>query len=104
MAARGTEAKNAVEAKLKESFGTDYIGKIDGKYYVWADDGGERVQIAIAMTCPKVLVGETINLRAAGEGLDFSGDSQPFTAAKPATEISKEEEQNIEDLIKALGL
>ena len=35
------------------AFGADYIGEQDKKIYVWADDGGERVQIAIAMTCPK---------------------------------------------------
>ena len=39
--------------KLKEAFGENYIAEVDKKHYVWADDAGERVQIAISLTCPK---------------------------------------------------
>lgn len=50
---RGNTAKINVVKKLQEAFGNDYVGESDKKYYVWADDGGERVQIALTMTCPK---------------------------------------------------
>ncbi len=50
---RGNTAKVNVAKKLQEAFGNDYVGEADKKYYVWADDGGERVQIALTMTCPK---------------------------------------------------
>ena len=54
--ARGQEAKNYVAKKLAEAFGADYIGEIDKKYYVWSKENGERVQVAISMTCPKTPV------------------------------------------------
>ena len=103
MAAKGQIAKTLVEQKLKEAFGTDYIGEYSKKYYVWADDGGEKVQIAISLTCPKNNVGE-INIGNVA-GRDFSGDNTVVAPveAKPA-EITKEEEENIADLIAALGL
>ena len=41
--ARGAEAKDYVEAKIKEAFGDDFIGTIDKKVYVWAYEGGEKI-------------------------------------------------------------
>ena len=58
MAARGSIAKDAVIKRLIEAFGDDYIGEFDKKQYVWANDGGQKVQIAIALTCPKTNVGD----------------------------------------------
>ena len=52
--ARGSNAKLEVTEKLRNLYGTDFIGIQDNKIYVWENDGAERVQIAIAMTCPKV--------------------------------------------------
>lgn len=103
MAAKGTEAKSAVERKIKEAFGDAWIGIIDKKIYVWADDGGEKVQIAISLTCPKNTV-ETVNLGNVN-GHDFSDDhiiAVPSAAAP--TEITEEEKKNIADLISILGL
>ena len=74
MAAKGTIAKTNVENKIKEIFGADFAGIADKKLYVWADDGGERVQIAIAMTCPKTNV-------------DFGDNSGSFVEADPTTGI-----------------
>ena len=51
--ARGAVAKQLVIKKIAEAFGDDYIGEFDKKFYVWANENGERVQIAISMTCPK---------------------------------------------------
>lgn len=101
--ARGAQAKTIVEQKIKEAFGSDYVGIFDKKIYVKADDGGETVQIAISLTCPKNMVGE-VNLGNVA-GRDFSGDNTIIAPveAKPA-EITKEEEDNIADLIAALGL
>ena len=47
--AKGAEAKEYVAKKLKEAFGDDYVGEVDKKYYVWAYEGGQKMQIAIAM-------------------------------------------------------
>lgn len=102
---RGATAKEKVESKIKEAFGTDYIGCFDKKIYIWADDGGERVQIALSMTCPKTLVGAVDLTAAAGAGHDFSDPEVVVgpTTSQPA-EVTAEEQKNIEDLIAALGL
>jgi len=88
--AKGNIAKVAVENKIKEVFGTDYIGVFDKKLYVWADDGGERVQIALTMTCPKTFVG-------------VDTPTETPDVFQPA-EISQEEQDNLKALIEKLGL
>ena len=103
MGARGTIAKENIEKKIAEAFGADYLGSFDKKIILWADDGGERVQIALSMTCPKNIYGN-VDL-ASGADHDFTADTTvtaPITA-KPA-EVTQEEQQNIADLIAALGL
>lgn len=87
---KGNIAKAAVENKIKEVFGADYIGVFDKKLYVWADDGGERVQIALTMTCPKTFVG-------ADTSIETPDVFQP-------AEISQEEQDNLRALIEKLGL
>lgn len=105
--ARGAQAKVVVANKLAEAFGSDYIGEVDKKWYVWADDGGEKVQIAIAMTCPKVNVGAPAPTAAenTNEDWDFSGDGTPGTPSTftPA-EVTEEEQQRVQDLMAKLGL
>lgn len=105
MAAKGTTAKNNVINKIALAFGADYIGEMDKKIYVWADDGGERVQIAISLTCPKTQV-EVVNApaRSTDGGIDFTaGTNIPAVEAKPA-EVTSEETQRIKDLMERLGL
>lgn len=87
---KGNIAKAAVENKIKEAFGADYIGVFDKKLYVYADDGGERVQIALTMTCPKVFVG-------------IDTPTETPDVFQPA-EISQEEQDNLRALIEKLGL
>ena len=41
--ARGNVAKENVANKLREAFGQDWIGEFDKKYYIYANDGGEKV-------------------------------------------------------------
>ncbi len=105
--ARGSEAKNKVVAKIATAFGEDYIGEFDKKYYVWVNENGERIQIAISLTCPK----NPIEIAATAEpdgDWDFT-DDKPKTAnvavtnAAPA-EITEQEVQNIQDLMARLGL
>ena len=43
MAVKGATAKVAVIEKIKQVFGEDFIGVSDGKVYVMADDGTEKV-------------------------------------------------------------
>ena len=106
MAIKGVVAKFNMAKKMEEVFGKDWIGEVDKKYYVWADDGGERVQIAITMTCPKTFVGE-----GPSEATSSSGKTSVMESAfsvedpKPKTaEVSEQEKKNIADMLKKLGL
>ena len=99
--AKGTIAKDVVTKKIMSAFGADFVAEQDKKLYVWADDGGERVQIAISLTCPKTPIG----VSSVSNGLDFETmiiNTQP-TGFQPA-EISEVEQKNIEDLMAKLGL
>ena len=101
--ARGSIAKESVEKKIQSAFGADYIGIYDKKLYVWAQENGERVQIAISLTCPKVQV-ET-HTTSLGD-FNFEDDSNTVVAAAgyQPTEISDEERARVEDLMRTLGL
>ena len=85
------------------AFGADYIGQQDKKIYVWADDGGERVQIAIAMTCPKTPVEDFGSLDFGNNELNFE-DGETIKPMKKTTEISPQEEENLRELMAKLGL
>ena len=98
--AKGATAKVNVENKIREAFGADFVGNVDKKLYVWADDGGEKVQICIAMTCPKVPVG----VGSENNGIDFDNmpDGNTPTEFKPA-EITDDELENIRELLRKTG-
>lgn len=100
MAAKGNEAKELVFAKIKEIFGADVIGIYDKKLYVWAQDGNEKVQIAIALSCPKTPIGST------NEVLDFEhmDVSAVSSSAAPQTEVSQAELDEVANLMAKLGL
>ena len=102
--ARGANAKIQVENIIKEAFGENFAGIADKKLYVWADDGGERIQIAIAMTCPKSNVdfGETGGFIEPGSTTGAYAGQRIET--QPIVEMTPEEEKNIATLIAKLGL
>ena len=97
--ARGANAKVVVTEKIATAFGVDYIGEYDKKLYVWADDGGERVQIAISMTCPKTMIGEVPSTE-----MDFNTVATPgqVSSFQPA-EITQTEKDNVSKLLAELG-
>ena len=102
--ARGSIAKEKVAEKIKAAFGADFVGEVDKKLYVWADDGGERVQIALSMTCPKVMI-ETVNTSelSYNTGRDFTNDNT-VAVAPEKVEISDEERENVRKLMQRMGL
>ena len=102
--AKGTVAKQNVVAKLKEVFGENYIGENANKHYVWADDGGEKVQIAISLTCPKNPIGTVDMSSAFGDGLDFEAEPVLVQTKFEPAEITPEETKNLADLMASLGL
>ena len=101
MAAKGQIAKENVVKKIAEVFGERFIGEFDKKIYVWSEENGEQVQVAIALTCPKTSVG-------AEKVMNFNEDTMSFTGVVtqvPETmEISEEEKDNIKKLMERLGL
>ena len=99
MAAKGSIAKENIANKLKEVFGSDFVGEYEKKWYVWADDGGQKVQIAIAMTCPKNPVGTV----GTGGAFDFEGAPTLGPSGFDPAEITLEEEEKVQDLMKKLG-
>lgn len=98
--ARGSEAKANVVKKMSEIFGADWIGEYDKKFYVWTQENGERIQIAISLTCPKNPIGV-----AESTDLNFDDFSMP-TEIKSSTvpEITEDEKKTVEDLMSRLGL
>lgn len=94
MAAKGNVAKEKVTEKIAAAFGAEFVGVVDKKIYVWADDGGEKVQICLSMTCPKTPVG----------GNAVSGEQKTVTQTQESFEVTPREAHTIEDLMAKLGL
>lgn len=87
--ARGSLAKEAVAHKIMELYGNDYVGTENNKVYVYENDGGERVQIAISFTCPK-------------EGLVRK--EKPEEKGNPNVRYASVTKQEVLDLMERLGL
>ena len=104
MAARGTIAKNNVINKIKEIFGADYIGEYSNKIYVYSQENGEKIQIAISLTCPKTPV-EVVNTPVVGD-FNFEDDAPAVVAATgpQSAELTDEERERVKELMRTLGL
>ena len=103
--AKGTIGKQNVISKIKQAFGADFIGEYDKKIYVWTTENGERIQIALSLTCPKVPVAISDN-PTTGD-FNFEDDAPNVVVAAGAyqpAEITKEERERVNDLMKRLGL
>ena len=102
--AKGAVAKSKIAEKLKGLFGENYVGESGGKYYVWENDGGEKVQIAISLTCPKNPIG-TVDMNSAfGDGIDFDAAPAAAPVKVAPTEITEEEKSNLAAMMASLGL
>ena len=103
--AKGTIGKQNVINKMKQAFGADFIGEYDKKIYVWTTENGEQIQIALSLTCPKVPVAISDN-PTTGD-FNFEDDAPNVVVAAGAyqpAEITKEERERVNDLMKRLGL
>lgn len=104
--AKGQIAKDIVEKKIRDAFGSQYIGVYDKKIYVWEAENGEQIQIAISLTCPKNQVA-VVNTTPSGD-YNFEDDAAPATQIgvigfTPA-EITDEERNRINELMAKLNL
>ena len=102
--AKGQVAKDLVAKKLQEVFGEDWIGEENKKYYIWANDGGEKVQIAISLTCPKNPIGTVDMSSAFGNGIDFEAAPILVQTTSAPAEITQEEQDNLAEMMARLGL
>ena len=98
--ARGAEAKANFIKRLSTALGTDYIGEVDKKFYVWSTENGERIQLAIALTCPKTPVA----IQGNGGDLNFEDDDAPAAPVSRKAEMDAEEKATLERLMKELDL
>lgn len=99
--AKGAVAKEQIAKKMAEVFGADWIGERDKKYYLWANENGERIQIAINMTCPKTPIGE-VGASADSNVLNFEDGAT--AGGETQVEITVDEKKNVADLMARLGL
>jgi hypothetical protein len=101
---KGNVAKDVVTKKIIEAFGNDYIGEFDKKLYVWADDGGERVQISISLTCPKILRG----IEETEDYGDLNFEDAPKEKTQPSNwkpaDVTQEEKDTLAELMAKFGL
>ena len=102
--AKGAIAKTKIAEKLKTLFGADYVGESGGKYYVYENDGGEKIQIAISLTCPKNPIGAVDMSNAFGDGLDFEAEPVLAQTKFEPAEITEQEKDNLKALMDRLGL
>lgn len=104
--AKGAQAKQLVINKIQEAFGDNFIGEVDKKIYVWSQENGERIQIAITLTCPKVSVAAVAPTASMTGGGDWNFEDSPitFAAGSAQKEITEDERQRVKDLMEKLGL
>lgn len=101
--AKGAIAKENVIRKLQAAFGADFIGEFDKKVYVWAQENGEYMQIAISLTCPKIQVG--VDVADMKNEINFDEAVAAATPVKtePAV-ITQDEKDTVAALMARLGL
>jgi hypothetical protein len=105
--AKGAEAKSRVVAKLKEAFGDAFLGEMNGKYYVESKEDGETIQVAINLTCPKVLFEKSAAAAPVVAPTSAFGPGSAASMAAPTpppADIGEEERANVNRLIAELGL
>lgn len=103
--AKGAVAKSEIFEKMLEAFEGSFMYNSGKELRIPWDEGGNEVQIKVALTCAKENVNPTgevlVKPAAAAKEQDaLTG----FPAPKKRVEVTEEEKKNVEDLLKALGL
>lgn len=94
--ARGNIAKINLLEKFKAALGQDFVGMdTDGKKaYFWSTENGEKMQVCITMTVPKI----PLAIESAPQEMVF-GDGPV-----PVSPISEDEQATLDRLMKELNL
>ena len=101
---KGTKAKENVTNIIINALGSSFIAISDKKIYTWAEDEkGEKVQIAISMTMPKVQVnaGAPTTAPTNWGGGSISAEEKPQVTP---TELSPEDKAKVQELMEKLGV
>ena len=101
--AKGQIAKQKLADRLAAALGGDWIGEYDKKYYCWSEENGERMQIALTLTCPKNPVGQ-VSSNSTELNFENMGETKASPVNFTPAEISDEERENVRKLMETLGL
>ena len=105
--AKGSAAKQEVIATILEAFGDNAFLYNDGKEVrVNCKEGGDSVQIKIALTAAKVAVEPGDDNKLPGTGIVVKNDASPFPepVVPQKVEASEDEKANVAALMASLGL
>ena len=105
--AHGAIAKEQLEKEIIKTFGERYIGTFDKKIYIWSEENGEPIQIALTMTCPKNPIGAAPASKPVstdGFGYDFDNMPAGNESTTSKIEYTQEERDTINKLMTELGL
>lgn len=104
MAARGTESKNILFAKLMEIY-SGAFWEDEGKVLrVPMDENGQRIELKVTLTAAKTNLGGDSVASAFDSGPAIIPTSTSTTNESNSLEPTEEEKQNIQSLIEALNL
>lgn len=101
MAARGTDSKNIIFAKLQKVFPNSFWEDQGKILRIPLDENGTRVEVKVTLTAAKTNLG--------GEDPASAFDSTPIVNSNLSTsntvlEPTEEEKENVNKLIASLGL
>lgn len=102
--AKGAIAKEAIFSKILETFDGSFMWNNGKELRIPFDEEGKLVQIKVALTCAKE------NVYPEGQemgGAAAASETDPFPSIPEdpvLLEPTPEEKQNVEDLLKSLGL
>lgn len=102
--AKGAVAKEEIFNKMLETFEGSFMYNNGKELRINWDENGSPVQIKVTLTAAKEAVsveGEVEHAAVAKKTVPSSNFPEPITKI---AEPSAEEKQNVEDLLKALGL
>lgn len=102
--ARGSLAKEIIKEKILNTFEGSFTYSNGKEIRVPIEENGSIIQIKIQMTAAKDNVDPNGENIAPAAVVQETGDFMNFPAPKKRAEITEEEKQNVNDLLKALGL
>lgn len=99
--AKGQILKDQIEKKILAVFPEAFVQ--DKKIYINGTENGEKIQVAISMSCPKTLVDAPAKMDFETDW-EFDGPTAAPAQPQRVTEISDSERANIQALMEKFGL